>query len=133
MINSTSLKSRQDEYRRHGWTINGDIATIKTKTSTKSIQMAPDGEYDCWLKLPDKITDYYDDTIRGIVNFNDLIASGETDIKPDPAWPSAWVDYPGLARNKKIMAMAEKKVREKITEGKQLYTRDGSRFARVYL
>jgi len=135
MNNSKSLPGRIAEYEKAGWTVNGIMATVETKRSVKHRAMAPDGEYDVWLPLPDDAlaSSTNNKKLSAVLALNARIEKGEIVNGMSCAdCPSAWIDFSGNERNKMLFTAAEKAAIERIMrDNGQIYKRSGSRFVKL--
>jgi hypothetical protein len=114
MKNSRSLTERIAEYRADGWAIDADNTARKDGVSRG---MAPDGEYDRWLLLPDGVDvqlSAHDQLVQQALSANREIATGALAVSGIGHIPSAWIDYAGLERNKVMYARAQQAAREEL-------------------
>lgn len=136
MKNSTSLKGRIEEYRKDGWKVDekNRLAYKEDEIGKISRYMAPDGEFDTWLPLPEdtskKPTDH-EKRVSKAVSINEKIKNGDIDVVIDRGLPSAWIDHEGLNRNFAIYTKALKHYKDKVeAQIGKLYVRKGCRFVK---
>jgi hypothetical protein len=133
MKNSRSLTDRIAQYKAAGWRIDADKIARKYGVSRG---MAPDGEYDRYLPLPEgtivQLSDH-DKLVQQALDANQQIAAGALTISGIGHIPTAWIDYMGLERNNIMYKRAQQAAREELEKkyNCKLYARSGTRFIRV--